>query len=390
MVTVKEARAIVLSGCRVLDTVEISFDKAVGYVLAEDIISGINIPAFPQSSMDGFAIRLADKDIVLAIQDELPAGTSKQLSLLPFSAIKVFTGGPVPEGADTVVQKEKAMVDGNTVRMIVDEIFVGENIRLPGTDIGKGMVAIPAGTCIQSIHIGFMASLGLTNIPVIRKPSVAIIITGNELVQPGNELGPGQVYESNSFGLNACLQQMQVTNISVSNAKDDLLETEKKIGDALADNDIILITGGVSAGDYDYVYKACENLSIQKHFHGVKQRPGKPLYYGKKENKYIFGLPGNPASVLSCFYQYVVPVISILSGVSVSLPIKAKLANSFEKKSPLTFFLKGAYTNGFAKILPGQASFQLSSFVNANCWIELDEAISFFDKGTEVTIHRFL
>ena len=158
----------------------------------------------------------------------------------------------------------------------------------------------------------------------------------------------------------------------------------------MADHDMVLITGGVSVGDHDHVANACLNLGIQKHFHGVKQRPGKPLFFGTKENKWVFGLPGNPASVLSCFYQYVLPAIQILTGTSGAAPVKAKLAASFEKKVSLTFFLKGYVANGEVVVLDGQASFQLSSFVKANCWIELDETISFFEKGTEINIHQFL
>ncbi len=389
MVTVPEARNIVLSNCRILDPVEISIEASVGYVLAEDLISEINIPSFTQSSMDGYAIRFEERNEVLKIQDELPAGTAKQISLTSHSAIKVFTGGPVPDGADTVVQKEKVVVNVDSISINASDIEPGNHMRLPGKEIRKGIAAIPKGTLIHSMHIGFMASLGITKIKVIKKPSIAIIITGNEVVQPGNVLGAGQIYESNSFGLKACLQQLQINQVMVSYAKDDLEETEQRIETALANHDMVLITGGVSVGDHDHVANACNNLKIQKRFHGVKQRPGKPLLFGTKENKWIFGLPGNPASVLSCFYQYVLPAIRILSGASLSVPVKAKLSSSFEKKPPLTFFLKGFYSNGEVEVLQGQASFQLSPFVHANCWIELDEKNTFFEKGTEVSIHHF-
>jgi len=390
MVTVQEARHIVISQCRVLNAVEINMENSVGYILAEDIVSKIDIPSFPQSSMDGYAIRLADKDLLLPVQDELPAGTPKQIVLSPFTAIKVFTGGPVPDGADIVVQKEKVIIDGDSIRMNAVDLIQGDNIRLPGTEIRKGVTAIPTGTQIQSMHIGFMASMGIAKLKVIRKPSLAIIITGNEVVQPGNDLGPGQIYESNSFALKACLHQLQIDQIAVYYAKDDIKETEKKITAALAEHDMVLLTGGVSVGDHDHVANACLNLGVQKHFHGVKQKPGKPLFFGTKGNKWVFGLPGNPASVLSCFYQYVLPAIQVLSGAPVSVPKKAILSASFEKKPPLTFFLKGYYTNGEVSVLQGQASFQLSPFVHANCWIELPETKTIFEKGEEVNIHLFI
>jgi molybdopterin molybdotransferase len=390
MITVNKARQIVLSQSRIQNAIAIAMDLSVGYILSADIISEVDIPSFCQSSMDGYAIRFVDKDQTLPIQDELPAGTPKQISLLPGSCIKVFTGGPVPDGADTVVQKEKVIVEGKSIRINVAGIEAGDNIRLPGAEIKKGIVAIPAGTIIRPMHIGFMASLGITKIAVIRKPSVAIIITGNEVVQPGNLLTPGQIYESNSFGLKACLQQLHIHQIDISYAKDDLAETEQKITAALAGHDLVLITGGVSVGDHDHVANACMNLSVHKHFHGVKQKPGKPLLFGTKGNKLIFGLPGNPASVMSCFYQYVLPAIHVLSGTDTAAPVKAKLAVSFEKKSPLCFFLKGSVANGEAAVLEGQASFQLSPFVLANCWIELPETKTIFEKGEEVNIHPFI
>lgn len=390
MVSVNEARQAVISHSSIQNAVEIAMESSVGYILSEPIVSKVNIPSFRQSSMDGYAIRFTDKDSLLTLQDELPAGTAKQIFLSPFSTIKVFTGGPVPDGADTVVQKEKVTVSGNEIRVNAADIGMGINIRLPGTEIKKGIVAIPAGTIIQPMHIGFMASLGITRIQVIRKPSVCIVITGNEVVQPGNVLAPGQIYESNSFGLKACLQQLQIHQVQVGYAKDDLAETEQKIAEALKDHDIVLITGGVSVGDHDHVANACSNLGMHKHFHGVKQRPGKPLLFGTKGNKLIFGLPGNPASVMSCFYQYVLPAIYILSGTPISAPVKVKLAASFEKKAPLCFFLKGFVANGEAVVLDGQASFQLSPFVKANCWIELPETKTIFEKGEEVIIHPFI
>lgn len=390
MISVTAARQIVSAQSRLLPAVLLPFDRSVGYVLAEDIISPLSIPSFSQSSMDGYAIRVADKALLLDIQDELPAGTSRELLLQPGKAIKVFTGGPVPEGADVVVQKEWVTVTGNQIRVSAEKgIEPGSHIRMPGSEIGKSAVAIPKGTEIQAMHIGFMASLGLTEIPVIRKPSVGIVITGNELVQPGSPISFGQVYESNSFGLKACLQQLHIADITVSYTKDTLAETEAAIAQALAIHDLVLVTGGVSVGDYDHVAQACDRIGINRQFHGIKQRPGKPLYFGTTESKWVFGLPGNPASVLSCFYQYVRPLLHALSGRAPVKPVRAALAEPFEKKPALGFFLKGYCENGVVSVSQAQASFQLSAFVQANCWIEMEETQHYFAKGTEVTIHPF-
>lgn len=389
MKKVEEAKNIVLANASLLNSVEVSLENATGYVLAEDIFSSIRIPAFPQSSMDGYAIRLKDKDALLPVQDELPAGSSKKITLLDHHAIRVFTGGPVPEGADVVVQKEWVVVAEGGIRINANHPEAGSNIRVPGLEIGVGELAIPAGTLINSFQVAFLASLGIITAEVYRKPVVSLIITGNELVQPGNQLMEGQVYESNSFGLKASLKKAGIDQVKISFAKDNLAETEDKIKTALEESDMVLLTGGVSVGDYDFVTGACLNQGVEPLFHGVKQKPGKPLFFGRKEKKLVFGLPGNPASVLSCYQQYVLPAICKVSGMKEAKQVFAQLSQSYEKKALLTFFLKGYVENGIVSILPAQASFQLSAFAEANCWVELDENISRFEKFQMVRIHLF-
>jgi molybdopterin molybdotransferase len=389
MISVVEAKNKVLSQCSALSNMQLDIEEAVGYTLSNNIYSQINIPGFQQSSMDGYAIRMLDLQKKLPIQDELPAGSSKQISLLENACIKVFTGGPIPEGADIVIQKEWVQVIDNHIEISAGYVEPGANIRMPGSDIKKGGVAFKKGTTISAMHLGYLASMGITEIPVIRKPIVGIIITGNELIQPGNELLAGQVYESNSYALKACLQKQQIKTIHVYHVKDNLEATQQTIAQALSENDVLLITGGVSVGDYDFVAGACVQQGVQKIFHGVKQKPGKPLFFGKKGEVLVFGLPGNPSSVLSCYQQYVYPALNALTG---SLQVEnsfAKLEIPFEKKPPLTLFLKGFYESGSVQILPAQASYQLSAFVTANCWVELTEEIHYFEKDQLVKIHLF-
>jgi molybdopterin molybdotransferase len=389
MISVAEAKNKVLSQCNALSNQQLTIEEAVGYTLSDNIYSQINIPGFQQSSMDGYAIRMVDLQKKLPIQDELPAGSSKQIFLKVNACIKVFTGGPVPEGADIVIQKEWVQVIDNHIQISAGFVEPGANIRMPGSDIKKGGLAFKKGTTISAMHLGYLASMGIKEIPVIRKPSVGIIITGNELIQPGNELLPGQVYESNSFALKACLQKQQIRSIHVYHVKDNLEATQQTIAHALSENDVLLITGGVSVGDYDFVAGACIQQGVQKIFHGVKQKPGKPLFFGKKDEVLVFGLPGNPSSVLSCYQQYVYPALIALTG---SLPVEnsfAKLEIPFEKKPPLTLFLKGFYQSGSVQILPAQASYQLSAFVTANCWVELEEEIHYFAQDQLVKIHLF-
>ena len=390
MIAVAEARQLIQSHCSSMPATQLPLADAVGSVLAADLISPVNIPSFRQSSIDGYAIRFVEKNLSLRVADSLPAGTSRQALLPGEAAIKVFTGGPIPDEADTVVQKEWVTEEKDSIRINRNEVEPGAHIRMPGADIQEGIIALKAGTRVGAMHTGFLAGLGITNIPVIAKPRVSIIITGNELVPPGSALGFGQVYESNSFSLQACLRQLQIKNSLVSYAKDDLTETELAIAGALRKADMVILTGGVSVGDHDHVVAACERLGIEKKIHGVKQRPGKPLFFGTKGKQLVFGLPGNPASVLSCFYQYVMPAVQALSGGELPESRRALLAADFEKKPVLTFFLKGEYSNGNVCVLPGQASFQMSSFAGANCWIELPEETRLFSAGSEVIIHPFI
>lgn len=390
MISVEQAKKIILSHCRPLPATLLPVEEAVGYVLAQDVTSPVNIPGFRQSSMDGYAIRYIDRKEILPLADSLPAGTAKQIVLAPHTAVKVFTGGPVPDGADTVVQKEWIQENEKGIQVTREETEQGMHIRMPGADIRKDTIVLTRSTQVTAMHAGLLSSIGLERISVIAKPRVSIVITGNELVQPGEELQYGQVYESNSFSLKACLRQMNVKNISVFFAKDDPAQTESAIAKASQAADIVLLTGGVSVGDYDYVAAACTAQGIIQQLHGVKQRPGKPLFFGIKQHQLVFGLPGNPASVLSCFYQYVMPAIQVCSGMQLPEPRKAMLDKDFEKKPPLTFFLKGMVSGERVIVEQAQASFQLSAFANANCWIELPEEQSFFSAGTEVIIHPFI
>lgn len=389
MISTEEAKYIVHTQSHVLDSRNMSLAETMGHALSSDVYSPVNLPSFRQSSMDGYATRWEDRDKELIIQDELPAGTPRQITLLPDSAVKVFTGGPIPTEADMVVPKEQVTVLQQFIRINSLTAQPGDHVRIPGSDTRKDQLAIPKGTIITPMHLGYLVGMGITTLPVIRKPAIAIIITGNEVVPPGIPLQPGQIYESNSFSLKALLAEMGITAIQTSYAKDDLTETKEKIALAITENDMVLITGGVSVGDHDHVANACLEVGVKQYFHGVKQKPGKPLFFGKKNDALIFGLPGNPSSVLSCFYQYVLPALCKMSGMPQPVPLHARLREAFEKKSPLTFFMKGKYENEMATILPGQASFQLNAFVQANCWIELEENNSRFNEGDDVIIHPF-
>jgi molybdopterin molybdotransferase len=217
---------------------------------------------------------------------------------------------------------------------------------------------------------------------------VAIIITGNELQQPGNPLLFGQVYDANSFQLSAALQQIHLNDISVLKVGDDLVQIQQVLQQALEQSDMVLLTGGVSVGDYDFVLQAATACGVSTLFHKIKQRPGKPLFFGLKENKPVFGLPGNPSSVLTCFYEYVIPAIEKLTGkMAIVKSINVPLAKSFQKAAGLTHFLKGFFDGHKVMPLDAQESYRLSSFAKANCLVKIEEEVGSCEEGQLVEIH---
>jgi molybdopterin molybdotransferase len=282
------------------------------------------------------------------------------------------------------MQEKVEVLDGK-IKILDKELKKGSNVRLAGAEINKDEIALQKNTPLSPAAIGFLASVGVTEVFVHPKPVVRIIITGKELVKPGQSLKEGQVYESNSLLLQTALEQLHIKNSTVDFVGDDLNETIDAISKALVSADLIILTGGVSVGNYDFVVKAAEACGVEQLFHKVKQRPGKPLYAGTKNNKIIFGLPGNPASVLSCFYNYVVTAIECMTGQKNILQKKwFPLSTSFIKKIQLTQFLK-AYCDGVkVTILSAQESFRLSSFSAANCLVVLPEEKFDFEEGQMV------
>ena len=384
MISVTDAIKLIRENTYLLPSCSMPLHNAGGCVLAADLYANINIPGFRQSAMDGYAFRFSDleRGNEFTINGEVAAGDNQDFLLQPSGAIRIFTGAALPEDCDTVVMQEKTETEGAYVIINDDQLIQGRNVRREGSEIKKGELALPTGTQLTPAAIGFLASLGVSEVKVYPTPIVSIIITGNELQKPGVSLKHGQVYESNSVMLETALKQLGISNTNVIHAKDDLNGIINTLHGALEKADIILLTGGVSVGKYDFVVQAAEACGVQQLFHKVAQRPGKPIYAGKKENKIVFGLPGNPASVLTCFFNYVVAALESFTGRKEILQRKfLPLTNDFSKKVKLTQFLKAVYNQDGVNPLPAQESFRLSSFSLANCLVILPEEKMEFAKG---------
>ena len=389
-ISVSEAKKLIEVQMEPIAPVLTHLNDALGLILAEDLFSSIDLPPFKQSSMDGYAINFEEwqNNEELLIDGESQAGLANLKPLSPNSARRIFTGAAVPIGADTVVMQEKTIINNGKLNISDLQLVQGLNVRLQGSEAKANELALEKNVYLSPAAIGFIAGLGISKILVYPQPSVSIILTGNELQEPGKTLELGQVYDANSFALKAALNQMGVKNINILSSEDNLEILNSVLKSALSQSDLVLLTGGVSVGDYDFVVQACQENNVDQIFHKIKQKPGKPLFFGKKKNKYIFGLPGNPASVLNCFYEYVYPAIGILNNSKrVLIKIQAPISKSQKKALGLTQFLKGYFDGEMVHNLKAQESFRLSSFAKSNCLIKLEEDQTDLAKGQLVEVH---
>ena len=387
MISVEEAKNLIGKNISPLESILKPLEESSEHILAQDVFGHYDIPAFRQSSMDGYAIIFDDKVRELDLIGEMAAGTVNQLILKNGETSRIFTGAPLPDGADTVVMQERIIRKGNRISFADDKLVLGANVRQVGAEIRAGEKAMQRGDLLAPAALAFLAGIGISEVEVYPMPKVAIILTGNELQQPGQLLNFGQVYESNSYSLSAALKKEGISDIEVLKAEDTLEKLTEVLKLALESKDIVLLTGGVSVGDYDFVLQAAANCGVKQIFHMVKQKPGKPLFFGKLNDKVIFGLPGNPSSVLNCYYNYVVPAVKMLSNKQNSIiEIMAELTHDYKKPVGLTHFLKGNYKAGKATPLGAQESYRLSSFAQANCLIQLNEGQENFNAGETVNV----
>lgn len=390
MISVNEAKKIIQEKVSPLNPVQLPLLQAAGLTLASDVFSMIDSPPFNQSSMDGYAFCFDNwiNNGALEIEGEIAAGSNTTKTYSSEKAVRIFTGAPVPKGTDTVVMQEKVTVAKGILTIEDQNIQVGINVRPMGADIKLGELALKAGSKLTPGSIGFLTGIGITSVSVFPKPTVSIIVTGNELQAAGKPLQFGQVYESNSSTITAALQQLNINEIKVFWAEDNLNVLQKTLEEAISASDVIVLMGGISVGDYDFVLQAAENCGVTKLFHRIKQKPGKPMYFGKKENKLVFGLPGNPSSVLTCYYEFLFPALQQLSNQLAGLKkLEVPLLKSINKVVGLTQFLKGYYDGEKVMPLGAQESYRLSSFAHANCLIVLDENTTHCAIGEKVTIH---
>jgi len=310
MVSIEEALKLIAEQEVDLIQEELPLAQSLGTYLFGPIISPFDLPSFDNSAMDGYAV--CGENQSFQVIGEVAAGSTNENSLEEGQAMRIFTGGRVPENTTAVIMQEKTSVDGDVLKLD-EEVAVGKNIRRKGAEISEGKTVFESGHFITPATIGVLSSLGFGSVPVYQQPVIHVIATGNELVEPGQKREIGQIYESNSQSLAAALQSKGFYCGARKTIEDDLNAITEGIEDELNRCDVLLITGGISVGDYDYVKQALEENGVEEVFYKVLQKPGKPLYFGRRDDQFVFALPGNPASSLTCFYIYVLPLLEKLS-----------------------------------------------------------------------------
>lgn len=394
MISVEDAKKIILETATPMPIVELSLEKAAGYYLAEDLLAKINMPPFRQSGMDGYAVNTNGNMNSFSCIAELQAGHGNNLNIQVGEAARIFTGAAVPDDANMIIMQEWVSKEGGEYPFTIHidptrSPKLNDHIRPLGEQIKKGDLAMNKGALLNPSALGFLQSLGITQLKVFKKPSFQLIITGNELSKAGTDLPYGSIYESNSVSLKQGILSQGFDVLDTLFVEDDLEHTIKSIQEASSKADIVVLSGGISVGDHDYVSPALKNLGCITHFYKVQQKPGKPLLHGSLNDSSIFALPGNPAASMTCLYEYVIPHARKRSGALQPEPKRLYLpiSETFRKKGDRAQFLKGKIEGSEVHILSQQASSMLSSLASADALVYIPKDCSELVKGDKVEVH---
>jgi len=388
MISVENAKELIEQNTEALTVESIKLAKARGRVLAKNVYSKINMPPFRQSAMDGYAVHFSEKFKKYKVIGEVAAGVSGKVDLKAGEAVRIFTGAMVPDSANCVIEQEIVEIEENQIS-IQNSVNLNRNIRPKGEQITPEEIALDKDEVITPASIGFLAGLGIEEVEVVKKPKITLIVTGNELVSVGNELLPGQIYESNAAMLIAVLNQYGFDEVNMLSIPDDYASTKEQIEEAIATSDFVLLTGGISVGDYDFVGKALKELDIEQLFYKINQKPGKPLYFGKSKKGLVAALPGNPAAALTCFYIYVLPALNRQIGKDFKgLELrKLSLANAYEKKITKGVFLKAKISGDKVQVLSMQSSAMLRTFEIADGLVYVPSNVNCLNENDLVTVY---
>ena len=346
MISVEEALKIIVDNATPLSTQTVATEKALSFVSVNDILADRPLPPFNRVAMDGYAVRSADFDsseVELKLKGQVQTGIESELEIEAGEAVNIMTGAPCPQGADAVVKVENSELKGDTVILREEKMYPGLNVAIKGEDKSQGDLLVRSGKPLSAADIAVAASVGLAEIEVYKKPRVKIISTGTEIVHPSVKPLPHQIRDCNSYSLRTMCNRYQLDNEFLGIGEDDEEVLSGLIQKGL-DSEILLLSGGVSMGDYDHVPNLLAGNGVKKIFHKIKVKPGKPVWFGKTDNgTYVFGLPGNPVSVQTCFRIFVEPLIKKLSGYMQPhhMFLKLPLSEDAKSKTPRDHYTPG-------------------------------------------------
>ena len=387
-------RRLLLEYSRPVDRETVALDESRGRILAEDVRAQLAIPDFRKSPYDGYAFRAEDtaeasreNPVMLEILEEIPAGSFPTKEVTAGTAVKILTGAPIPAGADAVIPFEKTEFTERQVTLFTP-MKAGDNIIRIGEDVDEGTLLAGCGSVVDLGVAGALACQGMDAVRVYRRPLVGLISTGSELREPGEVRNPGQIYNSNRYSIQFALEQTGCRTKYLGLAGDETEKIADLIEQALAQCDAVVLTGGVSVGDYDLTPAAMEHIGARILARGCAIKPGMACAFAEKNGKLIYGLSGNPASSITSFYAVVQPAIRKLCGLSEPIPaqIDLILADGFPKPSPTTRLLRGAMDPGTGRFYPAdrQGNVAISSMIGCNAMAVIPKGSPAIAAGTSV------
>lgn len=393
MPTFEEARRIILEHVTPLEAERVGLLESLGRVLTEDVIAPWNIPAFNNSAMDGYAVRAEDCEAsqALPIIDYVLAGGRAAKSLEQGTAIKIMTGAPLPEGSDSIVPLEEAEESGGAVRMM-RPVSVNQHVRFAGEDVRAGEKIIAAGTVVRPYEINMLAGCDKEHVMVVRRPRVAIVATGDELIALGEPREAGKIVNSNSYSLAAAITSLGAIPVVVGVARDNAESHREKLTEGLK-ADALITSAGVSVGDRDLVREVLGELSVEIVFWRAKVRPGQVMAFGMKAGKPVFALPGNPVSSMLTFEEFVAPALLKMMGQKKTVKplFRAELRSELKKRAGLTHLVrvKLEYADGkyLAWSAGNQDSARVKTMLQANGVAILPADRDSFAVGEEILVH---
>ena len=379
MISEEEARRRILEAVSPLDQRAVPVSSALDCFAAQDCFARLPLPAFDNSAMDGYAVVASSchKGGRLRVIGEQPAGPDRKLRVGGGEAVRIFTGAPLPQGVDAILMQEDVTPDGTDISVNVD-VEAGDFVRRRGCDLAEGQMILSRGERIRSATVALLSSQGFADVIVGSKATAAVISTGDELVKPGEELQPGQIYDSNSALLSALLQRCRVSAIAVEHCRDD----RESLGDAIKrgiKNYVLIISGGVSVGEHDLVKEALRKLGADIEIWRVAIKPGKPFLFGNIGECFVFGLPGNPVSAFVTFLQFVRPaVLRMMGAKDLDLPqVPAKLAVDLTNDGDRPHYIRGKLEHGRFTPIGRQESHALFGLSQANALLRVAVGQSF-------------